>query len=327
LEKENKTAVITGVYGQDGSYLAEYLLSLNYTVYGVSRPKHTGYIPEYMYKILEHENFKSVSIDVIDAGAVFGIVNQIKPDEYYNLAAISFIPISWDNPSLVLNINTIGTLNALEAIRTCSPNTKFYQASSSEMFGNSRDVPQHENTPMNPESPYAISKVTGHNYTNNYKDSYGIFAVSGLAFNHESPRRRKEFVTRKITNAVVRIKAGLQDKLFLGNISAKRDWGLSADYVKAMWLMLQNSEPTDFVIGTGIDYSVEDFCKEAFSYVNLDYTKYVEIDEKYIRPVDVQRLLADPSMIEQRLNWVSIIGFSDLVSMMMEHDKSLVGLH
>jgi GDPmannose 4,6-dehydratase len=310
-------ALITGITGQDGSYLAEFLLKKGYKVFGMVRRSST-------------ENFERIShfrdrivlkqADLLDQPSIFSLIEEIKPDEIYNLAAQSFVPTSWSQPVLTGEFNALGVTKILEAIRYGKRKIKFYQASSSEMFGKVREVPQNEKTPFYPRSPYGVAKVYAHFITVNYRESFDIFACSGILFNHESPRRGLEFVTRKITDGVARIKLGLAKKLYLGNLDAKRDWGFAGDYVKAMWLMLQLEKPEDFVIATGTNHSVREFCEIAFAHVGLNYKKYVETDPQLIRPAEVEHLLGDSSKAKKKLGWKLEVSFEELVKMMMDAD-------
>lgn len=315
-----RKAVITGVTGQDGSYLAEFLLSKGYDVYGVVRRSSVPKLDR-----IEHivDDIKLCQADLIDQSSLIRLINEIKPDEIYNLAAQSFVPTSWDEPELTANSTGLGVLRTLEAVRSCSSRPKFYQASSSEMFGKVVETPQNEKTPLYPRSPYGVAKVYGHWITINYRESYDMFAVSGILFNHESPRRGIEFVTRKITNAVAKIKLGKQDKLYLGNLDSKRDWGFAGDYVKAMWLMMQQSDPDDYVVATGEPKSVREFVDIAFSHVGLDYQNYVEIDPKFFRPAEVNILCGDSSKARNILGWEPEISFDSLVQMMVDNDMKI----
>jgi GDPmannose 4,6-dehydratase len=312
-----KTALITGITGQDGSYLAELLLAKGYRVVGVVRRSSTT-----PYERIAHlvDRVELVSADLLDQTSLTDVVHESQPDEIYNLAAQSFVQTSWTQPVLTGEFTALGVTRMLEAMRKAAPKSRFYQASSSEQFGKVVEVPQRESTPFYPRSPYGVAKLYGHWITVNYRESYNLFAVSGILFNHESPRRGLEFVTRKITDAVARIKLGLQDELRLGNLEARRDWGFAGDYVDAMWRMLQTDEPDDFVIGTGETYSVRDFCVAAFSAADLDYLEYVKQDEKFFRPAEVDLLVADPSKAEQRLGWTPKVPFAELVSMMVAAD-------
>jgi len=312
-----KKALITGITGQDGSYLAELLLSKGYEVYGLVRRSSLE-----NYERIEHirEKIKFVSGDLNDQTSLDEAIRKIQPDEVYNLGAQSFVPASWEQPILTAEITGLGVLKLLEAIRKNKPDTKFYQASSSEMFGKVKEIPQKETTPFHPRSPYGVSKVFGHYITVNYRESYNIFACSGICFNHESPRRGLEFVTRKISDGVARIKLGLAKELRLGNLEAKRDWGFAGDYVQAMWLMLQQGEPDDYVIATGETHSVKEFVELAFSYVGLDWKKYVISDKKYFRPAEVDLLIGDSTKARQKLGWKPKVNFKQLVEMMVQED-------
>lgn len=314
---KQKIALITGITGQDGSYMAEFLLNKKYKVFGLERrssQKNRENIKHILDKI------ELVSGDLLDEGSLVRAIKEVKPDEIYNLASQSFVAESWKQPIYTGEVTGLGAARLLEAIRQTDPKIKFYQASSSEMFGASKEYPQNEKTFFYPRSPYGIAKLYAHWITVNYRESYGIFAVSGILFNHESPRRGLEFVTRKITNEAVKIKLGLSKELRLGNLDAKRDWGFSGDYVEAMWLMLQQKEPRDFVIGTGETHSIKEFVKEAFGHLGLDWTKYVKIDKKFVRPAEVNLLLADASLAAKELKWKSKVAFKDLVKMMVDSD-------
>lgn len=312
-----KKALITGITGQDGSYLAELLLAKGYRVVGVVRRSSTT-----PYERIAHlvDRVELVSADLLDQTSLTDVVQETQPDEIYNLAAQSFVQTSWTQPVLTGEFTALGVTRMLEAMRKAAPKSRFYQASSSEQFGKVVETPQRESTPFYPRSPYGVAKVYGHWITVNYRESFNLFAVSGILFNHESPRRGLEFVTRKITDAVARIKLGLQHELRLGNLEARRDWGFAGDYVDAMWRMLQLDEPDDFVIGTGQTYSVRDFCIAAFGAVDLDYLEYVKQDEKFFRPAEVDLLVADPSKAEQKLGWTPKVAFAELVSMMVAAD-------
>lgn len=312
-----KTALITGITGQDGSYLAEFLLAKGYRVVGVVRRSSTT-----PYERIAHlvDRVELVSADLLDQTSLTDVVYETQPDEIYNLAAQSFVQTSWTQPVLTGEFTALGVTRMLEAMRKAAPKSRFYQASSSEQFGKVVDTPQRESTPFYPRSPYGVAKVYGHWITVNYRESFNLFAVSGILFNHESPRRGLEFVTRKITDAVARIKLGLQHELRLGNLESRRDWGFAGDYVDAMWRMLQLDEPDDFVIGTGETYSVRDFCTAAFGAVDLDYREYVKQDAKFFRPAEVDLLVADPSKAEQKLGWTPKVAFPELVSMMVAAD-------
>ncbi len=310
-------ALITGITGQDGSYLAELLLEKGYEVFGMVRRASTE-----SFDRINHikDKITLVQGDLLDQLSLISIIEDSKPDEVYNLAAQSFVPTSWTQPVLTGEFDAIGVTKMLEAIRLVDKNIKFYQASSSEMFGKVQEVPQSETTSLYPRSPYGVAKVYGHWITINYKESYGIHASSGILFNHESPRRGLEFVTRKITDGVVRIKLGLEKNLALGNLDSKRDWGFAGDYVRAMWLMLQQDEPDNYVIATGATHSVEDFVRTAFSYVDLDYKEFVITDPRFVRPAEVDLLLGDPSLAKEKLGWEPSVSFEQLVKMMVDAD-------
>ncbi len=310
-------ALITGITGQDGSYLAEFLLEQGYQVVGLVRRSSNP-----NYSRIEHllDKIELAQGDLTDLPSLMAVVEKYRPDEVYNLAAQSFVPASWEQPLLTTDVNAVGVTRLLEAIRRVHPTARFYQASTSEMFAQVREMPQNEQTPFHPRSPYGVSKVYGHWITVNYRESYGLFAVSGILFNHESPRRGLHFVTRKVTHGVARIKLGLANELRLGNLDAKRDWGYTGDYVRAMWLMLQQDEPEDFVIGTGEAHSVRELCEVAFSHVGLDYRDFVVVDPKFFRPAEVNILLADPSKARAKLGWQPRVSFEELIRMMVEAD-------
>ena len=312
-----KTALITGITGQDGSYLAELLLAKGYRVVGVVRRSSTT-----PYERIAHlvDRVELASADLLDQTSLTDVVHETQPDEIYNLAAQSFVQTSWAQPVLTGEFTALGVTRMLEAMRKAAPKARFYQASSSEQFGKVVEVPQRESTPFYPRSPYGVAKLYGHWITVNYRESFNLFAVSGILFNHESPRRGLEFVTRKITDGVARIKLGLQQELRLGNLDARRDWGFAGDYVEAMWRMLQLDEPEDFVIGTGETYSVRDFCDAAFRAVDLDYRDFVVQDEKFFRPAEVDLLVADPARAIERLGWTPRVSFAELVRMMVAAD-------
>lgn len=312
-----KRALVTGITGQDGSYLAELLLDKGYKVYGLRRRTSTD--NDENIKHIKHE-VEFVSGDLRDLSSLIEAMKLSKPDEVYNLAAQSFVGSSWNQPIYTAEVTAIGVTNILEAIRTTKPDAKFYQASSSEMFGKVLETPQKETTPFYPRSPYGVAKVYGHWITVNYRESYDLFACSGILFNHESPRRGLEFVTRKITDGVARIKLGLQDKLYLGNLDSKRDWGYAGDYVKAMWLMLQQEQPDDYVIATGETHTVEEFVDIAFSQVGLDWRNHVVQDPKFMRPAEVDLLLGNPEKAEKKLGWKPEVPFEKLIQMMVEND-------
>lgn len=312
-----KTALITGITGQDGSYLAEFLLEKGYKVVGLLRRNSSAYMGR-----IEHIKDKVVleSGDLQDQNSIDNAIKIHMPDEVYNLAAQSFVPVSWKQPEYTADVTGVGTLRILDAIRMIKPDTKFYQASTSEMFGKVRETPQKETTPFYPRSPYGVAKVYAHWITVNYRESYNMFTCSGILFNHESPRRGLEFLTRKITDGVAKIYLKQQNKLYLGNLQSKRDWGFAGDYVKAMWLMLQQDHGDDYVIGTEETHSGEEFCKLAFEYVGMDYKNYVEIDPAFYRPAEVDFLLADATKAKTVLGWKPETTFQDLVSMMVEED-------
>ncbi|MBN1901867.1 GDP-mannose 4,6-dehydratase [Candidatus Sumerlaeota bacterium] len=312
-----KTALITGITGQDGSYLAELLLNKGYAVWGMHRRTSTV-----NFERIEHiaNDITLIQGDLLDQNSLQNILQQARPDEVFNLAAQSFVPTSWNQPLLTGEITALGVTRLLEAIRTVNPAIRFYQASTSEMFGKVREVPQRETTPFYPRSPYGASKVYGHWITVNYRESYNMFACSGILFNHESPRRGLEFVTRKITDTAVRIKKGMASELRLGNLEAKRDWGFAGDYVEAMWLMLQQETPDDYVIATGATHSVKQLVQTAFDILDLDWEQYVRVDERYVRPAEVDLLIGDPSKARKKLGWKPKVPFEDLVRLMVEAD-------
>ncbi len=314
-----KTALITGVTGQDGSYLAEHLLSLGYRVVGLKR--RTSLIcTDRIDHIFEHDNFNLEYFELDDPGVIYRLINKYNPDEIYNLAAQTHVRVSFDIPLSTANTMVTGVTNILEAIRNTNPKIKFYQASSSEMFGDNPEVPQNELTRLSPASPYACAKVYAHHLVRNYRESYGIFACSGILFNHESPRRGETFVTRKITMAAAKITLGLQDKLYLGNLDAMRDWGFAGDYVKAMHLMLQNKIADDYVIATGESRTVKSWLEEVFNIAGLSIEDYVEIDPRFFRPHEVPHLLGDASKAKEVLGWAPSTNFEDLAKLMYEFD-------
>jgi len=312
-----KTALITGITGQDGSYLAELLLSEGYRVVGMTRRTSTD-VHERIQHIVDDIEF--VSGDLLDQSSITSIVAAVKPDEVYNLAAQSFVPTSWDQPVLTGEFTALGVTRVLEAVRTVNPRIRFYQASSSEMFGKVQAVPQNEDTPFYPRSPYGVAKLYGHWITINYRESYDLYAVSGILFNHESSRRGKEFVTRKITDGVARIKLGLANELRLGNLEARRDWGFAGDYVRAMWLMLQQTKPDDYVIATGTTRSVGEFVRAAFEHVGLNWERHVVIDPRFYRPAEVDLLVGDPGKANAVLGWEPEFSFERLVETMVQAD-------
>jgi GDPmannose 4,6-dehydratase len=311
------TALITGITGQDGSYLAELLLGKGYRVVGVVRRSSTT-----PYERIAHlvERVELASADLLDQTSLTDVVGEFQPDEIYNLAAQSFVQTSWSQPVLTGEFTALGVTRMLEAMKKAAPKARFYQASSSEMFGKVVESPQRESTPFYPRSPYGVAKVYGHWITVNYRESFGLFATSGILFNHESPRRGLEFVTRKVTDAVARIKLGLSKELRLGNLDSRRDWGFAGDYVDAMWRMLQADEPDDYVVGTGETRSVRELCETAFQRVDLDYREYVVQDARFLRPAEVDLLVADPSKARERLGWVPTVDFRGLVEMMVDAD-------
>ena len=317
----SKRAIITGITGQDGSYLAELLLSKGYEVVGVVRRSSS---PNYwrIQSVLDRVQLRPA--DLLNQLSLIRLVDEEQPDEFYNLAAMSFVPASWDQPMLTGEFNAQGVTRVLEAIRQVNPKIRFYQASSSEMFGKVREVPQTELTPFYPRSPYGVSKAFAHYITVNYRESYDLYAVSGMLFNHESPRRGLEFVTRKVTDAVARIKLGLADTLSLGNLDTRRDWGYAADYVRAMWLMLQQAQADDFVIATGISHSVRELVEVAFGHVGLDWRKYVGLDPGLIRPAEVEHLIGDSTKARGQLGWEPTVDFTGLVTMMVDADLDRV---
>ncbi|MFA5783631.1 MAG: GDP-mannose 4,6-dehydratase [Phycisphaerae bacterium] len=321
-----KKALITGITGQDGSYLAEFLLKKGYRVWGLIRRSssfHTGRIDHLYVDPHKDPPLKLLYGDLTDGSNLACIINDVKPDEVYNLGAQSHVRVSFDMPIYTVNTDAVGTLRLLEAVRTMEKPAKFYQASSSEMFGKVVETPQTEKTPFYPRSPYGCAKVYGYWQTVNYREAFGLFACNGILFNHESPRRGETFVTRKITRAAARIKLGLQEKLYLGNIDAKRDWGYAGDYIEAMWLMLQQDKPDDFVIATGEMYSVRDFLDEVFGYLELDWQKHIEIDERYFRPTEVDVLCGDATKARKILNWQPKVKFKELAKMMADADMKL----
>ena len=313
----SKRALITGITGQDGSYLAEWLLTQGYEVFGVIRRSSSPNLWR-IEGILDRIELRPA--DLLDQLSLIRLVEEVGPTEFYNLAAMSFVPASWDQPLLTGEYNSQGVTRCLEAIRQVDTSIRFYQASSSEMFGKVREVPQSETTPFYPRSPYGVSKVYGHYITVNYRESYGLHASSGILFNHESPRRGLEFVTRKVTDGVARIKLGLATELRMGNLDARRDWGFAGDYVQAMWHMLQQDQPDDFVIATNETHSVRELVELAFSHVGLDWQAYVKVDERFIRPAEVDLLIGDPARAKEILGWSPTVDFGGLVRMMVDAD-------
>jgi GDPmannose 4,6-dehydratase len=312
-----KKAFITGITGQDGSYLAEFLLSKGYGVYGMIRRSSTESCERIKHVL---DKITLLQADLLDQLSIIDAIKEAGPDEVYNLGAQSFVPTSWNQPVLTGEFTALGVTRMLEAIRLVNKSIKFYQASSSEMFGKTKEFPQNEKTPFHPRSPYGVAKVYGHYATVNYRESYGIFACSGILFNHESPRRGLEFVTRKITDAAAKIKLGMADKLYLGNLDAKRDWGFAKDYVEAMWLMLQQDKPDDYVIATGKEHSVREFAEKAFSHAGLNYKDHVKTDKKLLRPADVEHLVGDTSKANKKLGWKPKVDFDGLVKLMVDAD-------
>jgi GDPmannose 4,6-dehydratase len=322
-----KTALITGITGQDGSYLAEFLIEKGYAVCGVVRRSssfNTSRI-DHLYQDPHDTDvrLRLVYGDLNDASSLNHILRNVQPDEIYNLGAQSHVRVSFDVPEYTAEVTGLGAVRLLEAIRETGSDARFYQASSSELFGAAQEIPQSENTPFYPRSPYAAAKAYAYHITRNYREAYGIFACNGILFNHESPRRGKTFVTRKITRAVSRIKLGLQKKLYLGNLDAKRDWGFAGDFVEAMWLMLQAEQPDDYAIATGENHSVREFLTASFEYLELDWQDYVEIDPRYFRPTEVDVLLGDASKARENLGWAPKVGFKELVEMMVDSDMKL----
>jgi GDPmannose 4,6-dehydratase len=313
----SKKALITGITGQDGSYLAEHLLAKGYDVVGVVRRT-----SHHSYERIEHliPRVEIVAADLLDQHSLTIVIQEVQPDEIYNLAAQSFVPTSFTQPVLTGEFTALGVTRILEAVRLVCPRARFYQASSSEMFGKVQQTPQRETTPFYPRSPYGIAKLYGHWITVNYRESYGLYAVSGILFNHESPRRGMEFVTRKVTDAAARIKLGRATELRMGNLDAKRDWGFAGDYVDAMWRMLQAPTPQDYVVGTGESHSVEELVAVAFGHVGLDWRKHVVVDPKFYRPAEVDFLIADPARIKAELGWTPTVSFEQLVTMMVDAD-------
>jgi len=321
-----RKAFITGITGQDGSYLVECLLAKGYEIWGLIRRSssfNTGRIDHLYQDPHEQPRLRLVYGDMTDGSNLAALIGEIKPDEVYNLAAQSHVRVSFDQPIYSVNVVGLGTLRLLEAVRSCGLPVRFYQASSSEMYGRVVETPQTEKTPFYPRSPYACAKVYSFWQTVNYREAYGLFACNGILFNHESPRRGETFVTRKITRAATRIKCGLQQRLYLGNLDAKRDWGFAGDYVEAMWLMLQQDQPDDYVIATGSTHAVRDFLDEVFGYLDLDWRQYVQIDRRYFRPSEVDLLQGDASKARTRLNWEPRVGLHELARMMVDADMEL----
>lgn len=316
-----KRALVTGVTSQDGSYLADFLLGKGYEVFGLVRRSST-----LNFQRIRHiqDRIKIIQGDLLDQNSLLTAISDVEPDEIYNLAAQSFVPASWKQPVLTGDVTALGAMRVLEALRRLKPDTRFYQASSSEMFGKVRESPQSEATPFYPRSPYGVAKVYGHFTTVNYRESYGLFAVSGILFNHESPRRGLEFVTRKVSYGVAKIKLGLADELRLGNLDARRDWGYAGDYVRAMWQMLQVDEPSDFVVGTGVQHSVRDLVQVAFEHAGLDWQEHVTLDQRLLRLAEVDTLVADASRARDILGWQPTVDFAELICMMVDADLELL---
>ncbi|MHB8792841.1 MAG: GDP-mannose 4,6-dehydratase [Thermoleophilia bacterium] len=316
-----KSALITGITGQDGSYLAEFLLEKGYNVFGMVRRSSTENF-ERIAKI--RDKVTLIQADLLDQMSLIGAISESQPDEIYNLAAQSFVPTSWTKPVLTAQFTALGVTRMLEAMRHTKKDARFYQASSSEMFGKVSEVPQTENTPFHPRSPYGVAKVYGHFITVNYRESYDLYACSGILFNHESPRRGYEFVTRKVTDAVARIKLGVANEIRMGNLDAKRDWGYAVDYVRMMWMMLQQDEPDDYVICSGETHSVEELVQIAFDHVGLDWKEYVKIDQRFVRPAEVDLLIGDATKAREKLGWEPKVSFSEMIKMMIENDLKIV---
>jgi len=316
-----RTALITGVTGQDGSYLAEFLLAKGYQVIGMVRRSSTE-----NFTRIEHiqDEITIVSGDLLDQGSLMSLLREYHPTEVYNLAAQSFVPTSWQQPVFTGEVTALGVTRMLEAIRAVDPTIRFYQASSSEMFGKVQQVPQTERTPFYPRSPYGVAKVYGHWITVNYRESFKLYACSGILFNHESPRRGLEFVTRKVTHAVAKIKLGMADHVSLGNLDSQRDWGYAGDYVRAMWLMLQQDSPDDYVVGTGETHSVQELCEVAFGHAGLDWHEFVRQDARFMRPAEVDLLISDPSKAKAKLGWAPEVSFKQLIEMMVDADIALL---
>ena len=316
-----KRALITGITGQDGSYLAELLLKQGYEVFGLVRRSSTV-----NFERIGHlqDQIELISGDLLDQKSLVSALQTARPQEVYNLGAQSFIPVSWEQPMLTGEITGLGVTRLLEAIRACDENIRFYQASTSELFGKAQETPQNEQTAFYPRSPYGVSKLYAHWITINYRESYGLFACTGILFNHESPRRGREFVTRKITHGVARIKCGLDQELRLGDLTPRRDWGYAGDYVRAMWMMLQQDEPDDYVIATGTSRTIGEFCEIAFAHAGLDWRQYVVVDERFLRPAEVYTLLGDATKAREKLGWVPEVGFEEMVRQMVDSDLDQV---
>lgn len=313
----SKRAVITGITGQDGSYLAEFLLAQGYEVFGIVRRSSIDNCDRIAHLV---DKIRFLQADLLDQSSLISALKTARPQEVYNLAAQSFVPTSWDQPVLTGQFTALGVTQVLEAIRAVDSSIRFYQASSSEMFGKPIESPQRETTPFHPRSPYGVAKVYGHHITVNYRESYGLFACSGILFNHESPRRGVEFVTRKVSQGVAHIKLQRARALRLGNLQAERDWGFAGDYVRAMWLMLQRDKPEDYVVGTGVAHSVADLVDVAFRSVGLDYQDFVKVDQSFFRPAEVDHLKADPAKARRELGWQPEVSFAELIEMMVDHD-------
>ena len=316
-----KRALITGITGQDGSYLAELLLENGYEVFGLVRRSSTV-----NFERIGHlqDKIELISGDLLDQKSLVSALQTARPQEVYNLGAQSFVPVSWDQPMLTGEVTGLGVTRLLEAIRTCDENIRFYQASTSELFGKAQETPQNEQTAFYPRSPYGVSKLYAHWITINYRESYGLFACTGILFNHESPRRGREFVTRKITHGVARIKCGLDQELRLGNLDSRRDWGYASDFVRAMWMMLQQDEPDDYVIATGTTRTIGEFCEAAFAHAGLDWRQYVVVDERFLRPAEVYTLLGDATKAREKLGWEPEVGFEEMVRQMVDCDLEQV---
>ena len=316
-----KCALITGITGQDGSYLAELLLEKGYEVFGLVRRSSTV-----NFERISHlqDQIELISGDLLDQKSLVSALQTARPQEVYNLGAQSFVPVSWEQPMLTGEVTGLGVTRLLEAIRTCDENIRFYQASTSELFGKAQETPQNEQTAFYPRSPYGVSKLYAHWITINYRESYGLFACSGILFNHESPRRGLEFVTRKITHGVARIKHGLDQELRLGNLDSRRDWGYAGDFVRAMWMMLQQDDPDDYVIATGTSRTIGEFCEVAFAHAGLDWRQYVVVDERFLRPAEVHTLLGDATKAREKLGWEPEVGFAEMVQQMVDWDLEQV---
>lgn len=316
-----KRAVITGITGQDGSYLAEWLLEKGYEVFGLVRRSSTV-----NFERIGHlqDQIELISGDLLDQKSLVSALQAARPQEVYNLGAQSFVPVSWEQPMLTGEVTGLGVTRILEAIRACDESIRFYQASTSELFGKAQETPQNEQTAFYPRSPYGVSKLYAHWITINYRESYDLFACTGILFNHESPRRGREFVTRKITHGVARIKCGLDSELRLGNLEARRDWGHASDFVRAMWMMLQQDAPDDYVIATGVSHTIGEFCEAAFAHAGLDWRQYVVVDERFLRPAEVHTLLGDATKAREKLGWRPEVGFEEMVQQMVDSDLEQV---